>query len=138
MFKGIEMSSQDLKEMYRRYIEAINCQRFDIVEELVAQKVHINGVARTREDVIASLQSFSEIAPDWTWTIQDLFAEEDRVAVRLRDYGTPIKPFLGYNPTGATLDVMEFASYRIRDGQFVDMWFLLDSAAVAKQLRPRS
>jgi hypothetical protein len=30
---------------------------------------------------------------------------------------------------------MEFASYKIRDGRFAEMWFLMDGDTVGRQLR---
>ncbi|MNL72803.1 SnoaL-like polyketide cyclase [compost metagenome] len=63
--------------------------------------------------------------------------EDDRIAARLQDTGTPAKPFLGHAPTGVSLNVMEYGSYRVRDGYFVDMWFLIDAAAVGDQLRAK-
>ena len=98
----------------------------------------MNGVPYKRVDVVASVKAFVDAAPDWTWKIQDLFSEDDRIAARLQDTGTPVKQFLCHEPTGASLDIMEYASYRVRHGRFVEMNFLLDTAAVAAQLRGNS
>jgi predicted ester cyclase len=76
--------------------------------------------------------------PDFRWTVQDLFTENNRIAARLHDTGTPVKSFLGHEPTGATINIMEYGSYRVENGVFVDMWFLIDAATAGEQLRSRA
>lgn len=132
------MPEADLKNLYRRYIAAINDRQFDVLDQLIADDVQMNGVPYKRAEVVESVRGFVDAAPDWIWNIQDLFAEDDRIAARLQDTGTPVKQFLGYEPTGAALNIMEYASYRIRHGRFVEIYFLLDTAAVAAQLRGNS
>ncbi len=83
----------------------------------------------------ASLKSILDAVPDYHWTIEDLFTDENRIAARLQDTATPVKPFLGQQPTGASLNIMEYGSYRAEKGQFVEMWFLMDSATAAAQLQ---
>lgn len=129
------MPEADLQRFYRRYIAAINARQFDVVAEMVHDDVSINGVQHQREDVLASLQGLADAVPDFVWTVQDLFVDGERIAARLRDTGTPTKTFLGQEATGASIDVMEYASYRVRDGRFAEMWFLIDAATAAEQLR---
>jgi predicted ester cyclase len=129
------MTRADLRDFYQRYIAAINARQFDVVAEMVHDDVSINGVPRKREDVIASLEGIARAVPDFAWNVQELFVVGDGIAARLRDTGTPTKAFLGQEATGASIDVMEFASYKLRDGRFAEMWFLLDVATAAEQLR---
>lgn len=131
------MPEIDLKNFYGRYIAAINARDFDTVGTLIADEVRVNGTACKREDVIASLKGIVDATPDFRWTVQDLFTEDHRIAARLQDTGTPVKPFLGHEPTGALLDIMEYGSYRTENGVFVDMWFLMDAATAGEQLRRR-
>ena len=132
------MTETDLQEFYQRYITAINARQFDVVAEMVGDDVTINGVPRKREDVLASLEGLADAVPDFVWNVQDLFVDGERIAARLRDTGTPTKTFLGQEATGASIDVMEFASYRVRDGRFAEMWFLMDVATAAEQLQRHS
>lgn len=129
------MPNPDLEEFYRRYIAAINGRQFDVVAELVHDDVTINGVPHKKEDVLVSLAGIANAVPDFVWTIEELFVVGDRIAARLQDRGTPTKTFLGQEATGASIDVMEYASYRVRDGRFAEMWFLMDGATAAAQLR---
>jgi predicted ester cyclase len=48
--------------------------------------------------------------------------------------GTPEKEWLGVPPTGRSFEIVEYAIYRVRDGRFVEMTNLHDSADVLRQL----
>jgi|KBSSwiStaDraftv2_1062776.scaffolds.fasta_scaffold170088_1 predicted ester cyclase len=133
--KEANVSSPDLTDFYKRYIAALNARDIKTVESMIPETVLRLGVPYPRTAVLDSFNVITDAIPDYRWNIQDLFVIDDRIAVRLQNTGTPIKPFLGHEPTGRSLNFMEFASYRIRDGRFAEMWFLMDEAAVARQLR---
>jgi predicted ester cyclase len=133
--KEATMSNPDLTDFYTRYIAALNARDVKTVESLIPGTVLRLGVPYPRSGVLESFKVITDAIPDYRWNIQDLFVVDDRIAVRLQNTGTPVKPFLGHAPTGRSLSVMEFASYRIRDGRFAEMWFLMDEVAVARQLR---
>lgn len=127
----------DLKNLYSIYIAALNGREFSALEKLIADDVRVNGVPREREAVIASLEGIADAFPDFVWTVQALLSEDGRIAARLHDTGTPVRQFLGHQPTGASFGITEYGSYQVRDGQFVDMWFLIDAAALGEQLRAK-
>jgi len=129
------MPDIDLEKFYRGYIGAINARHFEVVAELIHDEVTVNGVPLKRADVLAALKGIADAVPDFVWSIEDLFVVDDRIAARLQDTGTPKQKFLGHEPTGASIDFMEFGSYKVRDGRFSEMWFLMDSAMVREQLR---
>lgn len=132
------MSNIDLKEFYDRYIAGFNARDFDTVAKLIADDVRVNGTAYKCKDVIASLEGIADAVPDFQWTVQDLFTDRNRIAARLHDTGTPVKPFLGHEATGGSLSIMEYGSYRVENGLFVDMWFLIDAATAGEQLRSKA
>lgn len=129
------MTNPDLETFYGRYISALNVRDFATVATLIADEVQVNGTSYKREDVVTSLESMADAVPDFHWTVEDLFTDEHRVAARLHDTGKPVKPFLGHEPTGATFSIIEYGSYRVENGRFVDMWFLIDAATAGEQLR---
>jgi predicted ester cyclase len=129
------MPNAALDDFYGRYIAALNARDFETVGTLIADNVHVNGTAYKREDVIASLEEITDAVPDFHWTVQDLLTDGSRIAARLHDTGTPVKPFLGHEPTGASLVIMEYGSYRVENGLFVDMRFLIDATSAGEQLR---
>jgi predicted ester cyclase len=95
----------------------------------------VNGKLNKREDVLAGLKWLTDIVPNYTWHIEDLFVDNGRIAARLRDTGPPVKIFFGAEPTGASIEFIEFASYKVRRDPFAEMWYLLDSASISAQLK---
>ena len=72
--------------------------------------------------------------PDLQAHIEDIFAAEDKVAVRLRFRGTHSGEFLGFHPTGRTIEYVSHEFYRIADGLIVEEWICSDMATLLGQL----
>lgn len=134
--KGVEVAFNNTpNEFYHRYITALNERNFSVVATLIPDEVMVNGQPNKREDVLAGLKWLTDVVPDFVWHIEDLFIDGERIAVRLLDKGTPAKTFLGVEPTGGSIEFTEFASYRVQNGQFAQMWYLMDTAAITAQLK---
>jgi predicted ester cyclase len=95
----------------------------------------MNGVEHKKADVLASLKGIADAVPDYHWGVQKLLVQDGLIATRLQNTGTPTKTFMGHEPTGRRLNFMEFCQYEVRDGRFVEMWFLMDGETVGRQLR---
>jgi predicted ester cyclase len=129
-------TEKTLHDFYRNYIAAANARDFAAIANVVAENVTLNGVAVKREDIIAEFEKLVDAVPDFTWHIEDLVVEEDRIAARLRDTGTPkAKTFFGQNPTRKSVTFTEYGSYTVRDGLFVEMSYLIDVTAISQQLK---
>lgn len=128
--------NKTLHDFYRNYIAAANARDFPAISNVVAETVTLNGAAVKREDIIAEFKGLINAVPDFTWHIEDLVVEEDRIAARLRDTGTPdATTFFGQNPNGKSVAFAEFGSYKVRDGLFVEMSYLIDVRAIGQQLK---
>ncbi|TRW27203.1 ester cyclase [Flavobacterium zepuense] len=127
--------AETLDAFYRRYIAAANARDLDAIAGMVSDDVIINGVKKKKEDSVGGFQYILDAVPDYEWKIEDLFTDGERIACRLTDTGTPTKTFLGNEPTGASISITEFASYRVRNGKFIEMWYLIDAAQVKEQLK---
>jgi predicted ester cyclase len=57
-----------------------------------------------------------------------------KVAVRLRFRGTHSGEFLGFHPTGRTIEYVSHEFYRIADGLIVEEWICSDMATLLSQL----
>lgn len=123
-----------LSDFYHRYIAALNERNFEVVATLIPDEVKVNGQYTKREDVLASLNWLTDVVPNYKWHIEDLFTDGERIAVRLHDTGTPAKNFFGAEPTGGSIEFTEFASYKVHDGKFVEMWYLIDVEKIKDQL----
>lgn len=128
------MSEKEVREVFDRYIEALNAHDFDRMGEFVHAELTENGRRVTREDIIAELKGHGDAVPDFTWRVQDVAIDGDRVAARLFNKGTPVKEWFGVAPTGQTIEYAEYSFHKVRDGRFYEMNYLIDAQAVQQQL----
>ncbi|MFD6155516.1 ester cyclase [Nocardia sp. NPDC060256] len=128
------MTEDDLRSWYLRYFAQLNEHRLDGMDEFIADRVTLNGEPGTRDDVIAVQRQDIEAVPDLHWELDEMLIDRDRLAVRVINTGTPVKEWLGVPPSGASFRIVEYAIYRVRDGRFVQMTALHNSAELRSQL----
>jgi steroid delta-isomerase-like uncharacterized protein len=58
--------------------------------------------------------------PDIQWTLEEMIAEDDRVAARFTMRGTHRGTFFGVPATGKQIQVQAMNFYRLSAGQFVE------------------
>ncbi|MEV4069671.1 ester cyclase [Nonomuraea fuscirosea] len=128
------MTDNDLRAWYLRYAAALNAHEFDGMDEFINDEVLLGGVPGTRDDVVDTLKGIVDAVPDIHWEVEELLLDRDGIAVRAINTGTPAKDWLGVPPTGASFKIVEYAIYKVRDGRFVHMTNLHDSAEMRRQL----
>lgn len=68
--------------------------------------------------------------PDFRLDIRDIFGEGDRVAVRLKMYGTHTgEPLLGRQASGRRLAADAVFIYRVQDERIAEAWQMVDGLA---------
>lgn len=72
--------------------------------------------------------------PDFQIHIADMFASEDKVAVRARITGTHTGEFLGNRPSGKKIDYQSNELYRIADGKIAEEWICSDTLTLMTQI----
>lgn len=123
-----------LRDLFERYIAALNSHDFEHLSEFMHDDMIVNGQPMTREQMVTVLEGHVEAVPDLIWRPQDLAIDGDRVAARFFNKGTPVKEWLGSPPSGATVEYVEHVFHKIRDGRFIEQNFLLDALAIQQQL----
>jgi steroid delta-isomerase-like uncharacterized protein len=71
---------------------------------------------------------------DIRFVIEDLIAEDDRVAVRLTASATVVGEFEGMAAAGKSYRIGEIHIFRVRDGKIVEHWHQYDAAGMMRQL----
>jgi predicted ester cyclase len=71
---------------------------------------------------------------DLSYEIEDVFAAEDKVAIRLTTRGTHDGEFMGKPPTGRRFEMEAIHIYRIEDGRVAEHWAKRDDVALAQQI----
>lgn len=130
------MSHTSMRDFYERYVEALNAREFDRMDEFVHESIVMHSEPSTREALVAQLHSIVDAVPDFHWEIQELAVDGDSIAVRAINTGTPTKEWLGVAPTGKSIQIVEYAIYRMREGKFLHMSAVHDAEALHEQLRP--
>ena len=127
----------EAKETARRFLEAQDRLRGGPADELCADgyTFRIGGVPpMDLEGHKAFSAPFYAAFPDLTHDVQEVLAEEDRVAVRFRLTGTNTGDFMGHAPSGKTIDVGALVFMTISSGRVVDMRGEFDQLGLMQQL----
>ena len=77
---------------------------------------------------------FRSAFPGFHTEIEDLLAEGDKVATRLRMRGTNTGSFQGMPPTGRAVDFTATGIFRVVDGRVTDNWVNVDALGLMQQL----
>jgi steroid delta-isomerase-like uncharacterized protein len=132
------MSPEENKNIVRRYQEAYNTANYDALDEVVAADVltpnMIATMPRGLEGAKLVHQKTLTGMPDYQTTIEDLIAEGDKVAARVRITGTHTGDFYGIPPTGKHIDLSGIYIVRIADGKIVEHWGEENGVTVLRQL----
>ena len=106
-------------------MEFINTGSEKLAEELISPDAvfHVPGHAepmRGPAGYLAVIGIMRGGFPDIQWTLEEMIAEDDRVAARFTMRGTHRGTFFGVPPTGKTIAVQAMNFYRLSNGQFVE------------------
>jgi predicted ester cyclase len=138
------MSTESNKAIVRRYFEeVVDKSKLDLLDEIVTTDciIHrpeasepIRGLEAFRQALERILQVYSE----FTTTIHDLIAEEDRVACRLSHQAANRGDWtsrLGRHAVGGkTVAWPAIAIFRIRDGKIAEEWVNRDELGMLIEL----
>lgn len=131
---GSGMTPEELRAFYQGYIDLANKREYHRMAEFAHDELILNGTPVKRDDMVAEFHKHTDAVPDFHWDIQDIIVQGDRIAARLVDTGTPIAPWNGFAPTGASVKFEEVGFYQIVDGRFKTMWYLMDVDLIRRQL----
>ena len=127
------------KTLARRFVDEIFARgETAAIDELVAPAFTSSTFGIT-EDGPAQLKAATERVhaslTDVEFTIDDIVAEGDRVAVRLTSSATPTGEWMGVkDAAGKRYTVSEAHFFRIADGRVVEHWHQHDAMGLTKQL----
>jgi len=116
----------------RRLIEdAFGKGHLDLIDEVCAEHYVDHDPVQGdqgRDDVKQTIAGYREAFPDLAFTIEDVFAAEDRVVVRWSAVGTFENEFMGQEPTGEKGEPVEgIVIDRYEDGKLVESWSQWDT-----------
>ena len=126
------------KAVVRRFVDEIFVMgRAAAVDELVAEDFVPHGWPSTgdpRGDLKRTIERVAGGLADVEFGIEDLIAEDDRVAARLTTSATHVGTFMGMPASNRRYTLEEIHIFRIRDGQVVEHWHTFDRMSLMQQL----
>jgi steroid delta-isomerase-like uncharacterized protein len=134
------MTAEENMVILRSIIQAFNDRDLTVVPTLVTPGFVRHDLAsafmevRGREEVDDFMQVVLSALPDIQVTIEDIFATEERGAMRLTVSGTHQGEFQGIAPTGKKVTFSSFNLYRFEEGKLAEFWQLIDVANFLRQI----
>jgi steroid delta-isomerase-like uncharacterized protein len=133
-------TEQDNKEFARRWNDEVWEKRnLDLIDDLVAEEFigydpslpePIRGPDGVRKIAEMMLSAF----PDAQVDLEEVVAEGDLIAVRIRCTGTHEGEYMGIDPTGEDVQFQLMAFQRIEDGKVVEERQMVDHLGLLAQL----
>jgi len=124
----------DLSGIYRDYIACLNAQAWSNLGNFVDEEVRYNdqpvGLSKYRE----MLEGDFRAIPDLFFEIALLISQPPYVASRLSFNCTPKGLLFGLKVNGRRVTFTENVFYEFRAGRIVQVWSVIDKAAIQAQI----
>lgn len=126
------------KALVRRFIDEVFLKGdFAAVDDLMTDDFvsHTSGPgASGKEGMKRAITRVSGGLSEASMKIEDMIAEDDRVAVRLTGHAVQTGEFMGMPPSGKAYTIGEIHIFRIRDGNVAEHWHQADFLGMMRQL----
>ena len=120
------MGSSEDKDVVRRLFDAFDAVDSGEMDRLLSADFIAHGLAPSFSEDVAG---WKQLAAHWAagfsdeeLTLDDLIAEDDKVAVRWTSRATHTGEFLGIPPTNRRVAVKGIEIYRLTAGKVVEYW----------------
>lgn len=133
------MAAENNKQVMQRFVEFINTAD----EQLANQLINSNAIfyvpgnpepMRGPAGYIAIIGMMRTGFPDIQWILEDIIAEDDKVAARFSMRGTHRGTFFGVPATGRLIEVKAINFYQLANGQIVEEYGMPDMLGLLHQI----
>ena len=132
------MVTEQNKIIARRYIEEVwSHGKIEAADAIINEDFLFHGPIREVEGIEAFKQFVTAIHstfPDINFTVEDLAAEEDKVAIRWKMTGTHNSEFMGIAATGTQFTVKGVTFARLFNEKMSEAWLYWDRLGMVEQL----
>ena len=133
------MSVEENKAIELRFLEeVVNKGNLAVIDELVATDFVDHtappGLAPDREGYKQFFAMSRSAFPDMHSTLEDMFAEGDKVVQRFTVRGTHKGEWMGIPPTNKRMEIGGIAIHRLAGGKIVEDWANMDMLGAMQQL----
>jgi len=127
--------------MHRWFEEVWNRQSEAAIDEMCSKDVIANGLTDSEGNTIRGIEAYKNLHrafvsayPDIKITVEDTFADGDKLVARCRVTGTHKGEGLGLAPTNQKLEFTGIAIVRLEDGKIAEAWNEFDFMKMYSQL----
>ena len=132
------MAAEQNKIIARRYIEEVwSDGKIEAADAIINEDFLFHGPIREVEGIEAFKQFVAAIHstfPDINFTVEDLAAEEEKVAIRWEMTGTHNSEFMGIAATGKQFTVKGVTFARLFNEKMSEAWLYWDRLGMVEQL----
>ncbi len=132
-----EVEEQNIEKV-RRLLAEMDKGNFDIWDEVTSSDYvyHFPSISepRAKEEHKQSNRDFHTAFPDIRHPVEDIFAEGDKVMVRVTNRFTHSSEFRGFPPTEKEITYSAMAIYQFKDGKIIKEWIEADVQGLMQQL----
>jgi steroid delta-isomerase-like uncharacterized protein len=133
-------TSEANRALVRRYYEELwNRWDLSLADELLSPDVRFRGSLGTEGRGVRDFRRYARSVwlafPDFHNEVNELIAEDDRVAARLTYTGTHRGELMRVAPSGRAVRYEGAALFRIEGGRIAELWVAADRLAVLEQIR---
>ncbi len=137
---SLRLSRTVTESRYRRLVEDVmNDGRIDAVGELVSRDAVVSRAGepeplRGPDGITARVQSYRTAFSDHHLEVESVLTAGTQLVARWTMTGTHDGPFEGVEPTGVGVSVDGVHVVRVENGAIVELWELLDTLTLRRQL----
>ena len=131
------MSTEETAAVARQMMERFDQRDLEGVLALAADDAVWHGFAPQPLDNAGyrqAISAFLDAYPDSRFSIDDVIAEGNKVAIRHSLRGTHQAAFQGIPPTGKPVKVSAIATFRVQNGKVAETWLNADLLGMLQQL----
>ncbi|PYS73723.1 MAG: hypothetical protein DMF69_03975 [Acidobacteria bacterium] len=135
------MSEQNKSILQRWFDEVWNKGNSEAINELITDDIKIHGLTDVVGSPVTTAAEFRDYHaqlrkafPDIVVTIDDIFAEGDKVVARCSIEASHTGELHGIAPTNAPVDFKGMAIVKVKNGKIVEAWNNFDFLKMSQQL----
>ena len=132
------MGTEQNKVLVRRFIDEVFVKgNPDAAEKLVTHDFTPHSWGKMPSGVEPLKQAIRHVhagLADVTFKIEDIIAEDDKVAVRVTAHARHTGEFMGLPPSGKAYTISETHIFHVRDGKVAEHWRDADMLGLMRQV----
>jgi len=129
--ENTEKNKQTVRRIYEEYI---NNEKKELLPELVVSDYVGPDGARGAAAFATIIERLRQGMPDIRFAIDDVLAEDDRVAIRWKWSGTHTGTIGGLAPTNRRVENEGIGLYQVREGKITRAWLQTDRLGFLQQI----